>query len=139
MLRLAVLSALVFFLIVGSSQLAKAYPAQPQAPPAQVTKTSQSSQQLPPWVSLGGGCLAGGGLGAWGKEKLNELLQKSQDGLLQQDYTACPQYVNDRIQGLEVMLKKLSRRFNYMEKGLIRHLPKYQCYGDSQNLNNTNH
>ena len=138
MLRLAVLSALVFFLIVGSSELAKAYPAQPQTPPPQVAKTSQSSQQLPPWL-VGGGGFACGGLGAIAKDKLNELLQKSQDGLLQQDYTACPQYVNDRIKNNETIIKKLSRRFNHIEKELIRYVPKYQCYGDHQNPNNTNH
>ncbi len=102
--------------------------------------TPNDQDNIPPWVSVGGGIGGGSAIGVMVKTKLDEITEKAKsvnplDTSFHNpiDYTNSPQYLKDKIHNLEdeVMAIRdkyhtLSRQVNYIEKQLIRNIDGYQ-------------
>ncbi len=139
-LYLIILFAIAFFLTIG---VANAANITPQASSQVVPHSNSNNNTSLIGGLLGGGLLGGGGV-AFGKAfngLLNNQLQTgSLSGIQQQHqhYTNSPQYIKDKITILEKNMDKLIRRYDYSQREIIRHLPKYRSYEEYRNPKSTN-
>lgn len=105
---------------------------------------SNQSVDIPSWLGFSGVGGAGAGIGVALKAKIDKLSQNSFLGssitAKAQDYTNSLPYFKDKLQILGSQLVKINdkidklyRRFNYIERQLLKTLDNYQSYDDYKN------